>query len=121
MSMFAGLDLGGKTTAVCVVDETGKIVWQGTVDTHPDAMAARLKGFQEKLVKVGIESGPFTPHLRRSLAAKAFRWCAWMRATAATFVVRRLEVIVNCGISEVAFENALHSKTSESHQGRNRK
>jgi transposase len=29
-----------------------------------------LKGFQDKLAKVGIESGPFTPHLHRSLAAK---------------------------------------------------
>jgi len=69
MKMFAGLNVGGKTTAICVVDEAGKIVWQGMVDTHPDAIAARLKGFQEKLVRVGVESGAFTPHLHRSLAA----------------------------------------------------
>ncbi|MGO8952514.1 MAG: hypothetical protein ACLPWS_21950 [Rhodomicrobium sp.] len=42
MKMFAGLDVGGKTTAICVVDEAGKIVWQGMVDTHPDAIAARF-------------------------------------------------------------------------------
>jgi len=64
MKMFAGLDVGGKTTAICIVDEAGKIVWRGMADTHPDAIAVRLKGFQEKLVKVGIESGPFTPHHR---------------------------------------------------------
>jgi predicted NBD/HSP70 family sugar kinase len=56
MTMFAGLDVGGKTTAICVVDGAGKTVWQGMVDTHPDAIAARLKGFQEKLIKVGVES-----------------------------------------------------------------
>jgi hypothetical protein len=72
MSMFAGLDVGGKTTAMCVLDEAGRIVWQGTVDTHPDAIAARLKGFRERLIKVGIESGPFTPYLYCSLAAKGF-------------------------------------------------
>jgi transposase len=70
--MVAGLDVGGKTTAICVVDEAGKILWQGVADTHPDAIAVRLKSFQEKLVKVGIESGPFTPHLHRSLAAMGF-------------------------------------------------
>jgi transposase len=30
------------------VDEAGKIVWRGMADTHPDAVAARLKGFQGK-------------------------------------------------------------------------
>ncbi len=29
MRMFAGLDVGGKTAAICIVDEAGKIVWQG--------------------------------------------------------------------------------------------
>jgi len=33
MRMFAGLDVGFKRTSVCVVDETGKIVWRGVVDT----------------------------------------------------------------------------------------
>jgi endonuclease III len=45
MGMYAGLDVGGKTTAICVVNEAGKIVWQGMVDTHADRIAARLKGF----------------------------------------------------------------------------
>ena len=36
MKFFAGLDVGGKLTAVCIVDENGKTVWQGMVDTHPD-------------------------------------------------------------------------------------
>ena len=48
MKMFAGLDVGGKTTAICIVDEAAKIVWRGMADTHPDAIAARLKVFQEK-------------------------------------------------------------------------
>jgi hypothetical protein len=27
--MFAGLDVGGKRTTMCVVHEAGKIVWRG--------------------------------------------------------------------------------------------
>jgi hypothetical protein len=30
MRMFAGLDVGFRRTAVCVVDEAGRIVWRGT-------------------------------------------------------------------------------------------
>ena len=29
MRMFAGLDVSFKRTAVCVVDEAGRIVWRG--------------------------------------------------------------------------------------------
>jgi hypothetical protein len=40
MRMFAGLDVGFKRTAVCVVDEAGRIVWRGVADTHPEAAGA---------------------------------------------------------------------------------
>jgi hypothetical protein len=40
--MFAGLDVDGKTTAICIVNTAGKIVWHGMADTHSDAIAARL-------------------------------------------------------------------------------
>ena len=73
MGMFAGLDVGGKRTAACVIDEAGKIVFRGMVDTHPQMLAAALKRFEGKLAKVGLESGPFAPHLFRSLAARAGR------------------------------------------------
>ncbi len=65
MGMYAGLDAGGKRTAVWVVNEVGKIVFRGMVDTHPRMLAAALKRFEGKLAKVGLESGPFTPHLFR--------------------------------------------------------
>ena len=37
MRVFAGLDVGFRRTAVCVVDKAGRIVWRGVVDTHPEA------------------------------------------------------------------------------------
>ncbi len=67
MAMFAGLDVGGKRTAVCVIDEAGRIVWRGMVDTHPDFLDAALGRFSEQLSKVGLESGSFAPYLFRAL------------------------------------------------------
>ncbi len=40
MTMFAGLDVGDKRTAVCILDEVGKIVWRGMADTHPEMIDA---------------------------------------------------------------------------------
>jgi transposase len=122
MKMFAGLDVGGKTTAICVVNEAGKIVWQGAADTHPDAIAARLKGFQEKLVKVGIESGPFTPHLHRSLAGMGFPMvCMDARRAADAIKSRRIksDKAYAWALAEMlrtGWFTAVHVKSAESHK-----
>ena len=42
MKMFAGLDIGGKRTAICVMDDSGKPVWRGTVDTYPEMIDGAL-------------------------------------------------------------------------------
>lgn len=92
MNMFAGLDVGGKKTAVCVVDRSGKIIWQGTVDTHPEMIAAALKRWQGRLDKVGLESGPFTPHLHRALVAMGYPMvCMDARRAADAIKSRRLK------------------------------
>jgi transposase len=63
MRMFAGLDVGFKRTAVCVVDEADRIVWRGVVDTHPEALSRALQHWGGKLAKIGLESGSMTPWL----------------------------------------------------------
>jgi hypothetical protein len=66
MRMYAGLDIGGKRAAICVIDEAGKGVWRGTGDPHPEMIDGALQRFKGSLDKVGLESGPITPHLFRS-------------------------------------------------------
>src|SRR6266496_1207416 len=57
MRMFARLDVGFKRTAVCPVDEAGRIVWRGVVDTDPEALSRALQHWGGKLAKIGLESG----------------------------------------------------------------
>jgi transposase len=68
MRMFAGLDVGFKRTAVCVIDERGEIIWRGVVDTHPAALALALQRWRGVLAKVGLESGSMSPWLARARA-----------------------------------------------------
>ena len=77
---------------MCVVDEVGKIVFRGIVDTHPEMLAAAVKRFDGKLAKVGVESGPFTPHLFRSLAAMGYPMgCMDARRAADAIKSRRIK------------------------------
>ena len=67
MKMFAGLDVGLKVTAICVVDQEGKVVWRGKEASQPELLAHALDPFRECLEKVGLESGSLSPYLCRSL------------------------------------------------------
>lgn len=122
MRFYAGLDVGGKKTAICVVDESGRIVWQGTADTHPEMIAERLRRWRGKLVHVGLESGPFTPHLHRSLAALDFPMvCMDARRTADAIKSRRIKT--DKGDAQALAEmlrtgwfTAVHVKTADTHR-----
>ncbi len=71
MRMFAELDVGFRRTSVCIVDETGKIVWQ-VVDTRPEIIAAASHRWRGGLAKVGLESGSMSPWLARALGSLGF-------------------------------------------------
>ena len=122
MGMFAGLDVGGKKTAVCVVDEAGKIVWQGMVDTHAEMIAAALKRWRGKLAKVGLESGPFTPHLHRTLAAMDFPMvCMDARRAADAIKSRRVksdkaDAWALAEMLRTGWFTPVHVKTIDSHR-----
>lgn len=64
---YAGLDVSLKETAVCVVDEAGKIVFERMVQTDPQVIAACLVKNAPGLQRFGLESGPTSAWLWRVL------------------------------------------------------
>ncbi|NLS08313.1 hypothetical protein HGP14_34585 [Rhizobium sp. P32RR-XVIII] len=40
MELFVGLDVSVRTTRVCVMDTSGKLIKEGEVETEPDAIWA---------------------------------------------------------------------------------
>ena len=122
MTMFAGLDVGGRRTAVCVIDAAGKIVWRGMVDTHPEMIDAALERFKGMLDKVGLESGPFTPHLFRSLATMGYRMiCMDARRAADAIKSRRIksdkgDAWALAEMLRTGWFTSVHVKTVDSHR-----
>ncbi len=65
--VYAGLDVSDKTTAVCVVDSKGTVVWRGSCPTDPEALASVLKKRCRDLVRVVLETGSFSAFLYHGL------------------------------------------------------
>jgi predicted NBD/HSP70 family sugar kinase len=51
MEHYVGLDVSLKLTAICIVDQTGRIEREGVVASNPEAIAARFICFLEKSVR----------------------------------------------------------------------
>jgi transposase len=122
MRMFAGLDVGFKRTAVCVVDEAGRIVWRGVVDTHPEALSRVLQRWGGKLAKIGVESGSMTPWLVRELAKVGFPTvCMDARAAADAVKSRRVksdkaDAYALAEMLRTGWYRAVYVKSEDSHR-----
>ena len=122
MTMFAGLDVGFKRTAVCVVDGYGRTVWRGIVDTHPQAIAAALRCWREELEKVGLESGSMSPWLARGLFVLGFPVvCMDARRAADAVKSRRVksdkaDAFALAEMLRTGWYSAVHVKSEDSHR-----
>ena len=70
MNTYVGLDVSLKNTSVCVVDEDGLIVSEGSVDSDPEVIAAYVQDKASEVHRVGLESGPTAIWLWRELAKR---------------------------------------------------
>ncbi len=67
MAYFVGLGVSVQETAVCVVDEVGKVICERKVPTEPDDIAVLLTSVGGDYVRVGIEAGPLSQWLVNGL------------------------------------------------------
>jgi transposase len=67
MSNFVGLDVSQKTTAICVVDDTGMRLWRGQCASNPEQIERIVRRHAGADVQIGIETGAMTPWLVHEL------------------------------------------------------
>lgn len=70
--LHAGLDVSDRSTAICVVDDAGLIVFEASVATTPDEIALALKPYRRVLEHVGQESGTKAAWLHQGLCRRRF-------------------------------------------------
>ena len=60
MKHSVGLDVSVKETAICIVDEIGKVVREAKVATEPQAVIAFLNSAGLEYARIGLEAGPLS-------------------------------------------------------------
>lgn len=69
-SLYAGLDVPDKNTAICIISSTGHIVHEGNSATDPADIALALKPFRKLLDSVAQESGAKAAWLHKELSRR---------------------------------------------------
>ena len=57
LTHYVGLDVSLKLTAICIVDQTGRIEREGIVASNPEAIAAFIKSHALYVARIGLETG----------------------------------------------------------------
>ena len=70
MQTYVGLDVSLRQTAVCVVDQTGKVKREGMVASDPDAIADFIVKHAPHVARIGLETGATSNWLWTELKKK---------------------------------------------------
>jgi transposase len=124
MKVYVGLDVSQLKTALCVVNEQGKIIYEDMVKAHPLAIAGTLKHRFKEIVRVGLETGAVSPWLVHGLRREGLEVvCMDGMQTHRTFSLRRNKTDTNDarGIAELVrlgpeWIHAVHVKSLANHQ-----
>ena len=73
MRNYVGLDVSLKTTSICILNEKGKRVEEGEVDSTPEAIDVFLKKTGLEIEQIGLESGNLTHYLKKGLLKMKYR------------------------------------------------
>jgi transposase len=73
MRHYVGLDVSLKTTSICILNEKGKRVEEGEVDSTPEAIDVFLKKTDLEIEQIGLESGNLTHYLKKGLLKMQYR------------------------------------------------
>ena len=68
MGYFAGLDVSLEETAICIVDDTGKIVREARAASEPDVLVAFFGACGMRMERVGLEACSLTAWLHAGLS-----------------------------------------------------
>jgi transposase len=67
MKQYVGLDVSQKETSVCVVEDSGRIVYQGTAKSNPGALTELLRKRAPYAERIGFETGAMASWLWHEL------------------------------------------------------
>ncbi|BAP82056.1 transposase [Bradyrhizobium diazoefficiens] len=67
MKQYVGLDVSQRETAVCVVNETGQVIFEGKAKSDPGALTDLLSKHAPHAERIGFETGAMASWLWHEL------------------------------------------------------
>jgi transposase len=68
---YVGLDVSLEPTSICVVDQSGAIIWRGKCSTEPEAISQAARAHAPAAVIARGSNGPFAVRVREAIADNA--------------------------------------------------
>jgi transposase len=68
MKQYVGLDVSQRETAVCVISESGQIIFQGKAKSDPGALNDLLRKHAPLAERIGFETGAMSSWLWHELS-----------------------------------------------------
>jgi transposase len=124
MKIYAGLDVSLKETAICVVDENGIILKEGSVPSEPQEILAWLGKLKLDITRVGLEVGGLSQWLYGELRAAGMQaFCIdprKLRGLTKTMPVKtdRNDARAIAQVMRVGWYTIVHVKSGESQETR---
>ena len=73
MQFFVGIDVSLESSSICVIDERGVIIKEGTAPSEPEAIGRFIRHQGRKVEHVGLETGSLSQWLHAGLVRQGFR------------------------------------------------
>src|SRR5262249_30576835 len=67
MQQYVGLDVSQKETAVCVINDSAKVVFEGKARSEPGALAKVIRKHAPHAIRIGFETGAMASWLWHEL------------------------------------------------------
>ena len=119
-----GLDVSVKETAICIVDQRGRVVRRATIESDPRLISEHLLGLGYAFGRIGLEAGPLSPWLYAGLVeAQLPAICVETRHMRAALSARinktdRNDALGIAQMMRVGLFKPVHVKTPASQQRR---
>jgi transposase len=73
MGVYVGLDVSLASVAICVIDEDGRVLWEGKAAGDPEAVRVTLEPWLGEIEQLGLEAGPTSEWIGGQLLAAGFQ------------------------------------------------
>jgi transposase len=72
MNYYAGIDVSLECSSVCVVNASGKVMWEAKIASEPQALIAWFRSLGVALERIGLEAGPLSQWLYADMKKAGF-------------------------------------------------